>query len=334
MPVHAMRRPRVSGPALAALMLLLLAAGGLAWPAHASDRYPARPITLIVPFSAGGGNDTVARLIAQTIAGPLGQPVLVDNKPGAGGSVGAELAAHAPADGYTLFLGGVGSHALNPALNPRLRYDPVKDFAPVAWLASAPLLLAVHPSVPVHSVAELIAYARQHPGQLNYASNGNGSSSQLAAVAFNTMAGTEMAHVPYKGLAPATLDLLAGRVQLMFSSPVALMPSVQAGKLRVLGTTGTRRLPALPDVPTVAEAGLPGYQAGSWYGVLAPAGTPPAIVERLNVEMVKALNQPDVRARLLQEGAEPEGGPPQAFAHHIQAELKRLESYAKQIKLE
>jgi tripartite-type tricarboxylate transporter receptor subunit TctC len=182
------------------------------------------------------------------------------------------------------------------------------------------MVLAVHSALPVHSVAQLIAYAKQHPGELNYASNGNGSSSQLAAVVFNAMAGTEMTHVPYKGLSPATLDLLAGRVQ--------------AGKLRVLGVSSPRPMPALPDVPTVAEAGLPSYQAGSWYGVLAPAGTPPVIVERLNAEIAKALNHPEVRAKLLQEGAQPEGGPPQAFAHHIQAEVQRMESYAKHIKLE
>jgi tripartite-type tricarboxylate transporter receptor subunit TctC len=303
-------------------------------PARAAERYPLRPITLIVPFSPGGGNDTVARLVAQTLAGPLGQPIVVENKPGAGGAVGAELAARAPADGYTLFLGGVGSHALNPAVNRKLRYDSVKDFAPVAWLASAPLLLAVHPSLPVESVAQLIEHARKNPGRLNFASNGNASSSQLAAVVFNAMAGTEMVHVPYKGLSPATVDLLAGRVQLMFSSSVAILPHVQAGKLRVLGVTSRRRMPALPEVPTIAEAGLPGYEAGSWYGVLAPAGTPPAVIERLNAEINTALRHADVRARLLQEGAEPEGGPPQAFAHHIQAELERMSRFARQIQLE
>jgi tripartite-type tricarboxylate transporter receptor subunit TctC len=303
-------------------------------PAHGADAWPTKPITLIVPFAPGGGNDTVARVIGQHIAGPLGQPIVVDNKPGAGGSLGAELAAHAPADGYTLFLGGVGSHALNPTVNPKLRYDPVKDFAPVAWLASAPMVLAVHPSVPANNVRELIAYAKKNPGRLNFASNGNGSSSQLAAVIFDNMAGIEMVHVPYKGLAPALQDLLAGTVQVMFSSSVAIMPSVQAGKLRVLGVTSPQRMPTLPKLPTIAEQGLAGYQTGSWYGILAPAGTPPAVVARLNAEIDKALADPAVRATLINDGAEPVGGTPQDFGDHIRAELKRIGQYAKSIKVE
>ncbi len=308
----------------------LLAAG----PALAADSYPSRPITLIVPFAPGGGNDTVARTIGQTISGPLGQPVVVDNRPGAGGSLGAGLAAHAPADGYTLFLGGVGSHALNPTINPKLGYDPVKDFAPVAWIASAPMVLAVHPSVPARTVQELIAYARKNPGKLNYASNGNGSSSQLAAVIFNSMAKTDMVHVPYKGLSPAMLDLLSGTVQLMFSSSVAIMPSVQQGKLRVLGVTSPKRMPSLPDVPTIAEQGLPGYETGSWYGILAPAGTPPEAVARLNREINQALHNPEVRTRLTSDGADPVGGTPREFADHIQAEIKRIRQYARDIHID
>jgi tripartite-type tricarboxylate transporter receptor subunit TctC len=287
-----------------------------------------------VPFSPGGGNDTVARVIGQTISGPLGQQVVVDNKPGAGGSLGAEIAARAPADGYTLFLGGVGSHALNPTINPRLRYDPLKDFVPVAWIASAPMVLAVHPSVPAQNVRQLIDYAKKNPGKLNFASNGNGSSSQLAAVIFNTMAGTEMTHVPYKGLSPAMVDLLSGTVQLMFSSSVAIMPSVQAGKLRVLGVTSERRMPTLPQVPTIAEEGLAGYETGSWYGILAPAGTPADVVTRLNAEINKTLQNAEVRAKLTFEGAEPEGGTPQAFGDHIRAELRRMGQYAKSIKVD
>jgi tripartite-type tricarboxylate transporter receptor subunit TctC len=313
----------------------LAAAGVLAVrPAWAADAYPTRPITLIVPFAPGGGTDTVARTIGQTIGGPLGQPVVVDNRPGAGGSLGAGLAARAPADGYTLFLGGVGSHALNPTINPRLGYDPVKDFAPVAWIASAPMVLAVHPSVPANSVQELIAYAKKNPGRLNYASNGNGSSSQLAAVIFNAMAGTDMVHVPYKGLSPAMLDLLSGTVQIMFSSSVAIMPSVQNGKLKVLGVTSPKRMPSLPEVPTIAEQGLPGYETGSWYGILAPAGTPPDVVERLNREINKALQNPDLRAKLTNEGADPVGGTPRDFAEHIRAEIRRIGQYARNIKVD
>jgi tripartite-type tricarboxylate transporter receptor subunit TctC len=315
--------------ALAVMAALSLGFGG----ARAAD-YPTKPITLIVPFSPGGGNDTVARVIGQTISGPLGQQIVIDNKPGAGGSLGAELAARAPGDGYTLFLGGVGSHALNPTINPKLRYDPLKDFVPITWVASAPMVLAVHPSVPASNIKQLIEYAKKNPGKLNYASNGNGSSSQLAAVIFNSMAGTEMVHVPYKGLSPAMLDLLSGAVHIMFSSSVAIMPSVQAGKLKVLGVSSPKRMPTLPQVPTIAEEGLAGYETGSWYGILAPAGTPADVVTRLNVEINKALQNAEVRAKLTNEGAEPEGGTPKEFGDHIRAELKRTAQYGKSIKVD
>jgi tripartite-type tricarboxylate transporter receptor subunit TctC len=286
--------------------------------------YPTRPIRLIVPFPPGGGNDTVARAIAQQASPALGQPIVVDNRPGAGGIVGAELAAKAPADGYTLFLGGVGSHAVNPNLHSKLPYDPVKDFAPITLLASAPSVLVVNPSVPARSFAEFTAYARANPGKLNFASNGNGSSAQLAAVMYESMAGVRMVHVPYKGLGPALTDLLSGRVQLMFSSIVAIVPHIQAGKLRALAVTSRRRSALLPGLPTIAESGFPGYEAGSWYGILAPAGTPRAIIERLHDELVKALRQPAVSQRLSAEGAEIIGGTPEEFAAHIGAEKERM----------
>ena len=306
---------------VAALLAVLVAA----FPGGAfAQAYPSKPIRLIVPFAAGGGNDAVARLVGKRLADSLGQPVLVDNRPGAGGVVGAELAAKSAPDGYTLFLGGVGSHAINPNLHRKLPYDPVRDFAPVELLAQAPLVLVVHPSVPARDIAEFIAYARANPGRLNFASNGNGSSSQLAAVMFDTMAGVDMVHVPYKGLSPALADLLSGQVQLMFSSVVAILPHIKAGKLRGLATTGAKRLASLPELPTIAESGLPGYEASSWYGILAPAGTPRDIVARLNAELGKALDQPEVRASLIAEGAEPAGGSPEAFAAHIRSEMERL----------
>ncbi|HMH19549.1 MAG TPA: tripartite tricarboxylate transporter substrate binding protein [Burkholderiales bacterium] len=295
--------------------------------------YPSKPIRLIVPFAAGGGNDNVARLVGKRLSDGLGQQVVVDNRPGAGGVLGAELAAKAAPDGYTLFLGGVGSHAVNPNLHERLPYDPIRDFSPVALLASAPLILVVHPSVPVNSFAEFVAYARARPGQLNYASNGNGSSSQLAAVMFDSMAGVDMVHVPYKGLAPALADLLSGQVQLMFSSVVAILPHIKAGKLRGLAVTGRRRLASMPDLPTIAESGLPGYEASSWYGILAPAGTPRDIVQRLNAEIAKALDQPEVRGSLLAEGAEPVGGTPEQFATHIRSEKDRLGKLIREAKI-
>jgi len=295
----------------------------LAFGASAAD-YPSRPIHLIVPFAAGGGNDTVARLVGQGLTAELGQPVVIDNRPGAGGVVGAEAAAHAAPDGYTLFLGGVGSHAINPSLHEHLGYDPVKDFTPISLIASAPLVLVVHPSVPATSVHELVALAKAKPGALNYASNGNGSSSHLAAAMFASMTGVDLVHVPYKGLAPALGDLLSGQVQLMFSSVVAILPHVKAGKLRALAVSSKERLSLLPDLPTVSEAGVPNYQTSSWYGILAPAGTPPDAVARLNAAIVKVVAQPHVRQALAQEGADPVGSTPAAFGAFIQSERERL----------
>jgi tripartite-type tricarboxylate transporter receptor subunit TctC len=252
--------------------------------------------------------------------------VVIDNRPGAGGSVGAEAVAKAPADGYTLFLAGVGSHAANPNLHARLPYDPVRDFVPITLVASAPSVLVVNPAVPARSIAEFTAYARANPGKLNYASNGNGSAAQLAAAMYESMAGVRMVHVPYKGIAPALQDLLGGEVQLMFGTIVALVPHVQAGKLRALAVTSRKRSALLPDVPTLAESGLPDYQAGSWYGVLAPAGTPRAIIDRLHETIVKALRQPEVAKRLAAEGAEVIGSTPEEFGAHIKAELARVAS--------
>jgi tripartite-type tricarboxylate transporter receptor subunit TctC len=291
--------------------------------AHAQS-YPAKPIHLIVPFPPGGGNDTVARAIAQQIGPDLGQPVIIDNKPGAGGAVGAEIAAKAPPDGYTLFLAGVGSHVVNPNVHAKLAYDPVKDFAPVTLIASAPSVLVVNPAVPARSVAELTAYARANPGKLNYASNGAGSAAQLAAAMYESMAGVKMVHVPYKGIAPAMTDLLSGEVQLMFGTVVALVPHIEAGKLRPLAVTSRKRSALLPNVPTMAESGLPDYEAGSWYGIMAPAGTPREIIDRLHAAIVKALAQPDVAKRLSTEGAVVIGSTPAEFAAHLKRELARV----------
>jgi tripartite-type tricarboxylate transporter receptor subunit TctC len=286
--------------------------------------YPRKPIRLIVPFSPGGGNDTVARAIAQGAGATLGQPIVVDNRAGAGGVVGAELAAKSAPDGYTLFLGGVGSHAVNPNLHKHLPYDPVRDFAPITLVATAPSVLVVHPSVQARTAGEFAALARANPGKLNYASNGNGSSAHLAAVLYESLAGVKMVHVPYKGLAPALTDLLAGQVQAMFSSVVAIVPQIRAGKLRALAVTGKKRTALLPDLPTLDEAGVPGYEAGSWYGILAPAGTPGPVVAKLNDTFQHTLAQTDVKDRLAAEGAEVIGGPPEVFAAHIAVELARM----------
>ena len=307
--------------ALLAALFVVTLAGAL--PVCAQE-YPRKPIRLIVPFAPGGGNDTVARAISQSAGASLGQPVVVDNRAGAGGMLGAELAARSPPDGYTLFLGGVGSHAINPNLHAKLPYDPVKDFAPITLIASAPSVLVVNPSLPARTLAEFTALAKASPGRINYASNGNGSSAQLAAVLYESMAGVQMVHVPYKGLAPALVDLLAGEVQAMFSSVVAIVPNIKAGRLRALAVTGKRRAALLPEVPTLDESGVPGYEAGSWYGILAPAGTPQAVVAKLHEAIVRALAKPEVRERLVSEGAEVIGSTPEAFAAHITAELARM----------
>jgi tripartite-type tricarboxylate transporter receptor subunit TctC len=303
-----------------AATLILFCATGLA----CAQTYPAKPIHLIVPFPPGGGNDTVARAIAQQASPALGQPIVVDNRPGAGGIIGADAAARAAPDGYTLFLGGVATHAVNPHLHAKLSYDPVKDFAPITLVASAPSVLVVHPSVPARTIAEFATYARANPGKLNYASNGNGSSSHIAAVLYETNAGVKMTHVPYKGVGPALTDLMSGRIELMFNSIVAILPHIQAGKLRALAVTSKTRSSLLPDVPSIAEVGWPEYEAGSWYGILAPAGTPPAIIDRLHREIVKALKDPEVAKRLAGEGADVIGSTPQEFAAHIKSELARM----------
>jgi len=289
-----------------------------------AQSYPNKPIKLIVPFATGGGNDTVARSIAQQLSITLGQPVIVDNKAGAGGIIGADMAAKAPADGYTLFLGGVGSLAVNPQVMQKIPYDPFKDFAPIILLASAPSVVAVSPSQPFKTIQDMTAFAKKNPNRLNYASNGNGSSSHVATVLYESMADVEMAHIPYKGLAPAMTDLMSGQVQLMFSSMVAIVPQIKAGKLRALAVTGTKRSALLPDVPTLAESGLPGYEAGSWYGLLAPAGTPVEIIQKLNQESAKGLRQVSVRSALSNEGADVAGGTPEDFAKHIKVEHGRI----------
>jgi tripartite-type tricarboxylate transporter receptor subunit TctC len=304
------------------LLLSAVLLAGTTW--VAAQEYPSKPVRLIVPFAPGGGNDIVARAIAQQLSASLGRQFVVDNRAGAGGVVGAELAAKSPADGYTLFLGGVGSHAVNPNLHTKLPYDPVADFAPITLIASAPSVLVVHPAVPARTIEEFTALAKANPGKLNFASNGNGSSAQLAAVLYASMAGVRMVHVPYKGLAPALADLLSGEVQLMFSSMVAIIPHIKTGRLRALAVTGRKRSPLLPEVPTLEESGLRGYEAGSWYGILAPAGTPPQIVAKLNAGIVQALQQPAIRERLAAEGAEAIGGTPGEFAAHINAELARV----------
>ncbi|MCU0806254.1 MAG: tripartite tricarboxylate transporter substrate binding protein [Burkholderiales bacterium] len=289
--------------------------------ADAPAAFPAKPVRLVVPFPPGGSTDIIARVIGQKLSDSLGQQVIVENKPGAGGNIGVEMVARAPADGYTLVMGHVGTFGSNPALYKRLPYDPVKDFAPVTLVAMVPNLLVVQPALPVRSTQELIALARAKPGQLTYGSGGNGSAAHLAAEYFKALAGVDIQHVPYKGTAPALTDLLGGQISMQITGAPPLLPYVKSGKVRVLATASAQRLKILPDVPTIAESGVPGYAATQWYGILAPAATPKPIVEKLNREIVKAINSPDVRARLEAEGAEPVGNTPAAFAAFIRSEL-------------
>lgn len=333
MPTPVNIRPS-SATAIAAALIAAFGMSAFHAPEVSAQAWPTKPLRWIVPFPPGGGNDTVARAVGQRLAESLGQGVAIDNRPGAGGTIGADLAARAPADGYTLFLAGVASHGINPALGGKLPYDPLRDFTAVSLLATAPLILVVHPSLPVKSVKEVIGLARARPGALNFSSNGRGSSSHMAAELFGSLAQVKMVHVPYKGFAPALADLLGGRVEVMFSSIVAILPHVNAGKVRGLATTGATRSPATPTLPTVAEAGVKGYETASWYGVVAPAGTPAAIVERLATEMGRIVRLPAMREQLLADGAIPVGSTPQAFDAHIKTELARWSKLVREAKLQ
>ena len=298
-----------------------------------AQNYPTKPVRFIVPFPPGGGNDTIARLVAQKLSAALGQQVIVDNRPGAGGTIGAEAAARSPGDGYTMFLAGVATHGINPNMRKKMPYDALKDFEAVSLIASAPLLVVVHPSLPVKNVKDLIAVAKAKPGQINYASNGPGSSSHLAVELFDMMAGVKLTHIPYKGLAPALTDLLSGEISVMFSSAVAALPQVKSGRLRAIAMTGAKRSAAIPNVPTVAESGVPGYETGSWYGVVVPAGTPRAAIDRLSREIQTIVKSPDFTAKLNEEAVIPVGSTPEAFDKHIRNELARWAKVIKAAKI-
>ncbi|MBL8288100.1 MAG: tripartite tricarboxylate transporter substrate binding protein [Rubrivivax sp.] len=305
---------RAAAAAAAAVALTVAAGGALA------QSWPTRPVRLVVPFPPGGSTDVVARLIGEKIAQSLGQPVLVDNRAGAGGTAGSDVVAKAAPDGYTVLMGTSSTHAIAPGLYPKLPYDPVRDFTPVILLGTATILMVVHPSVPAKNVGEFLAYARSRPGQVMYGSTGNGSVSHLTAEYFRSLAGLEIQHVPYKGDTPMTLDLVAGRVHLAFGTAVAFLPHVQAGKLNALAVTDARPSPVAPQLPTVAASGLAGFEALQWFGLFAPAGTPGEVVTRLNAEVSKALQMPDVQERLKGLGMQIAGGGPAPFGAFLQAE--------------
>lgn len=287
-----------------------------------AQNYPSKPVRFISPYAPGGGTDIMARTLAQKLSEGLGQQFIVENRPGGGGIMGTESAAKSPPDGYTILLGSKGPMTVNPALYSKLPYNTLRDFQPLALVAKVPAVLAVHPSLPVKSVKELLALARAKPGQLTFSSSGNGGTGHLSGEQFAALGKVKVVHVPYRGTGPATIALLSGEVTFGFGNLMAVMPHVQSKQLRALAVTSAKRLQAAPDLPTVAETGLPGYEYVTWYGVLAPAGTPRDIVTRLNAELVKIAQSPEIKQRLATEGGEIVGSTPEEFAAYIKRELK------------
>ncbi|WP_431511400.1 Bug family tripartite tricarboxylate transporter substrate binding protein [Variovorax sp. DAIF25] len=290
--------------------------------------FPDKAIRIVVPFPPGGATDAAARLVAVKMSEHWGQPVVVDNRAGAGGNVGSDLVAKAPADGYTLVMGVTGSHAINTSLYSRMPYDPVADFVAISQVAVVPNVLVVHPSVPAKNLAELVALAKKEPGKLNYASLGNGTAAHLGMEMLKAEAGVDITHVPYKGSAPAVSDLLAGQVQMMVDGLPSALPHVKAGKLRAIALTSLRRSPSLPDLPTIAES-YPGFYADAWSGLFAPKGTPQPVVDKLSAEVQRVLKLPEVREKLAALGAEPVGSTQAEFAAHVK---KEIDKWAKVVK--
>ncbi|MEO6564847.1 MAG: tripartite tricarboxylate transporter substrate binding protein [Casimicrobiaceae bacterium] len=300
------------------VVILLLAATSTVAQAQA---WPAKPIKYIVPFAAGGTTDILARTIADKLSVALGQPVVVENRPGAGGGVGAAETAKSAPDGYTIMGGTISTHAINATLYSKLPYDPVKDFIPITLIARVPNMLVINNDIPARNVRELIALMKANPGKWNFASSGNGTSQHLSGELFKGLAGVEMQHIPYKGSPPALADVMGGQVSMTFDNITTAWVLAKAGKLRALAVTTAKRSPVAPDVPTLAEAGLAGYEIGSWQGVFAPAGAPPEVVKRLNTEIVKIINAPDVQAKLLDLGAEPVANSSEDFTAFVKSEV-------------
>ena len=293
-----------------------------------AQSYPVKPVRYLIPYAPGGGTDIVARTMSAKLTEQLGQPFIVDNRPGAGGNIASEITIRAPADGYTILAGNIGPMAVNPSLY-KLAFDPLRDLAPVTLLALAPLLIVTHPALPVRNIKELIALARREPGKLNYSSAGAGSSNHLAGALFDQLAGVHTVHVPYRGAGPAMVDLLAGQVMLSFATLPSAISHVKAGRLRVLSVTSANRSSLLPDVPASAEAGLPGHEVSAWYSVVVHANTPPHVIERLHGALTKALHYPDVKARLLAEGADAIGNTPDQFSAFMRTETAKWANVVK-----
>ena len=316
---------------LSAMAVWALVAG----PALA-DTWPTKTVRIVVPFAPGGTTDILARAIAPELSKALGQPVIVDNRAGAGGNVGAEIVARSPNDGYTLLMGTVGTHGINRALYPKLPYDPIKDFAPITLVAAVPNVMEMNvdkaKALNINNVGDFVKYAKANPGKLNMASSGSGTSIHLAGELFKSMTGSYMTHIPYRGSGPALMDMVGGNADVMFDNLPSSLPQIKGGKLKALAVTSAQRSPALPDVPTVAEAGGPllkGYEASSWFGLLAPAGTPPEIVNRIQQEVAKSLSTPAIKEKMVAQGAIPSGNTPAEFAKLIESEH---EKWAKVVK--
>jgi len=305
-------------------------------PAWADPSYPNKPIRIIVPFTPGGSPDVLARTIGQKISESTGAPVVIENVAGAGGTVGADRASKAAPDGYTLLMGHVGTLAVAPAVYPNLPYDPIKSFVPVAWVAKVPNVLAVHPSMPVNNVTELVKYLKANPGKVNYGSGGNGSAAHLAMEYFKLSTQTFVVHVPYRGTAPSVTDAIAGQIQMVFTGAPALVPMVKAGKLRAIAVSSPKRLDLLPDVPTLAESGvkgLEGFEADQWYGLVAPAGTPAAVVQKLTADVARAMQDPELMAAYAKIGIQPRAMNAENFAAYVREEMKKYQVIAREARI-
>ena len=302
---------------------LLAGLGALSLSAAAFAQYPNKPIKIIVPFLAGGTTDIMARAVAADLQKAFGQAVVVENRAGAGGNIGADAVAKSAPDGYTFLMGTVGTHAINMVLYTKMPYDAVKDFAPVSLVAAVPNILVATPSFPVNSVKELIDLAKKEDGKLTFASSGSGTSIHLSGELFKQLAGVQMTHVPYKGSSAALPDVMSGQVNVMFDNAPSVMPHIKGGKLKAIAVTSSKRAPALPNVPTIAESGLPGFEASSWFGLLAPAGTPKEIVDKVSAQIQKMLQIPEMKERLASQGADGVGNTPEQFAAHIKTEIDK-----------
>lgn len=324
MPLRSPDRRAWLAAALACAALALAPAAPVA-----AQPFPSKPVKLVIPFPPGGSLDNIGRLIAQKLSEAWGQQVVIENKPGAGGNIGADLVAKSPADGYTVVMGALSTHAVNPSLYPTMPYDAVRDFAPISLVAITPNVLIVNAAMPVTTVKDLVAYAKAHPGKTNFGSGSNGSAGHLAGELFKIETGTDVAHIPYKGGAPALQALLAGDTQFMFDNLANAMAQVKGGKVRAIAVTTKDRSKLAPELPTMAEAGLPGFDISTWFGLLAPAGTPPEVIARWNADVVKVLNAPDVREKMLAQGAEPAPTTPAEFAAFI---ARERDKYARIVK--